>query len=116
LYKSVVRDGKFLVLEADGIFDTPIMELPTEELADKVAYELQSAWDQGVVWGSYQKQRELNGGCDKDNSEAIQKLKSMSTAEQEAYRQRLNRRNNRIQKLEESNRWKNVLSWKKTEE
>ena len=43
LYKSVIKDGKFIVLVADGIFHTPLMELPTEELADKVAYELQSA-------------------------------------------------------------------------
>lgn len=113
LYKSVIRDGKFLVFVIDGIFDTPLMELPTEELADKVAYELQTAWDQGVAWGSYHKQGELNGGgYDKNISETILKLKTMSPAEQEAYHQRVNRRKERVQKVEEARRWRGVLSWK----
>ncbi|WP_270406052.1 hypothetical protein [Paenibacillus timonensis] len=113
LYKSVIRDGKFLVLVVDGIFDIQLMELPTEELADNVAYELQSAWDQGAAWGSYHKQGKLNGGWyDKNTSETIQKLKNMSPAEQEAYHQRVNRRNERVQKVEEVRRWRGVLSWK----
>jgi hypothetical protein len=114
LYKSVIKDGKFLVLVADGLFDMQLLELPTEELADKVAYELQSAWDQGIAWGAYQKQKELNGGYDKEISEGIQKLRTMGPAEQEAYHQRVNRRNKRVQKVEEARRWKSVLSWKST--
>ncbi|NRF93610.1 hypothetical protein HQN89_21945 [Paenibacillus frigoriresistens] len=113
MYKSVNRDGKFLVLVVDGIFDAPLMELPTEELADKVAFELQSAWDQGVAWGVYQKQIELDGdGINKDTSKVIQKLRDMSPVEREAYHQRVNRRNERVQKVEKAKRWKSVLSWK----
>ncbi|OXM87529.1 hypothetical protein [Paenibacillus rigui] len=81
MYKSVVRDGKFLILVADGVFDNQLMELPTEELADKVAYELQSAWEQGISWGVHQKRKELNGsGVVEDISEVIQKLRTMSPA------------------------------------
>ncbi|WP_274648995.1 hypothetical protein [Paenibacillus humicola] len=113
MYKSVVRDDKFLVLVADGVFDKQLMELPTEELADKVAYELQRAWEQGIAWGVHQKRKEPNGsGEDEDISEVIQKLRTMSPAEQETYRQRVNRRNERIQRFEEVRRWRNVLSWK----
>lgn len=109
MYKSVTRDGKFLVLVVDGIFDTTLIELPTEELADKVAFELQSAWDQGVTWGSNQKQRELLGsGVDTE----IKRLRAMSSEERDAYHQRVNRRNVRIQKAAEARRWRNVLSWK----
>jgi hypothetical protein len=89
------------------------MELPTEELADKVAFELQSAWDEGVAWGSYQKQKKFNvGGCDKNISEVINKLKALSPAEREAYHLIVNRRNERVQKVEVARRWKSVLSWK----
>ncbi len=113
LYKSVIEDGKFLVLVTDGTFDAPIIELPTEELADKVAFELQSAWDQGVVWGAYRKQKELDGnGVDKNTREEIQKLKDMSPTEREAYSQKVNRRNDRVQRVEEAKRWKSVLNWK----
>lgn len=51
MYKSVIREGKFIVLLADGAFEFKLMELPTEELADKVAFELQTAWDEGESWG-----------------------------------------------------------------
>lgn len=113
MYKSVIREGKFIILIADGIFDTPLMEFPTEELADKVAFELQSAWDEGVAWGSYQRQKEFNSGnYNKDISEVIQKLKTLSPAEREAYHQRVNRRNDRIQETEVARRWESVLSWK----
>ncbi|WNS42034.1 hypothetical protein [Paenibacillus sp. MMS20-IR301] len=113
MYKSVIRDSKFVVLVVDGLFDTTLMELPTEELADKVAYELQSAWDQGVAWGSYYKEKEHNGrGYDKNISETIQKLMTLSPADQEAYNQRLSRRNERVQRIEETRRWRNVLNWK----
>lgn len=113
MYKSVIKDGKFLVLLTDGIFDSPLMELPTEELADKVAFELQSAWDQGVIWGAYQKQKELQGdGINKDVSEVFRTLRGMSLAEREAYYQKVNRRNERVQKVEEAKRWKRILSRK----
>ncbi|WP_438447096.1 hypothetical protein [Gorillibacterium sp. sgz5001074] len=117
LYKSVIRDGKFVVLVVDGIFEIPAMELPTEELADKVAYELQSAWDQGVAWGSYYKGKEHKGREYNTNiSETIQKLMTISPEDQEAYHQRVSRRNERVQKVEEARRWRNVLSWKSKED
>ncbi|MCU6793377.1 hypothetical protein OB236_14810 [Paenibacillus sp. WQ 127069] len=85
------------------------MEIPTEELSDKVAFELQTAWDQGVEWGYSQRQKELDGdGNDRDINEAIQKLRAMSPVEREAFHQKINRRNERIQVVEEARRWKNV--------
>lgn len=80
MYKSVIREGKFLVLVADGVFDAPLLELPSEELADKVAYELQSAWDEGVAWGSY-RDDEVASNTGKE----IQKFKALSETEKEAY-------------------------------
>ncbi|MDU8672562.1 hypothetical protein [Paenibacillus polymyxa] len=35
----------------DGVFDTPILELATEEFADKVAYELQTAREEDESLG-----------------------------------------------------------------
>ncbi|WP_240420462.1 hypothetical protein [Paenibacillus periandrae] len=113
MYKSVIRDGKFLVLVVDGIFDTPLMELPTEELADKVPFELQSAWEEGIEYGSNQKQRDLLGtGGDTEITSTLQKLRAMRSEERDAYHQRVNRRNERIEKVA-ARRWRNVLSWKK---
>ncbi|TDF95469.1 hypothetical protein [Paenibacillus piri] len=113
MYKSVIRDGKFLVLVVDGIFDTPLMELPTEELADKVAFELQSAWEDGIERGSNQKQSDLLGtGGDTEITSNLQKLQAMSAEERDAYHQRVDRRNERIEKVAEARRWRNVLSWK----
>ncbi|MFB9327830.1 hypothetical protein ACFFSY_18030 [Paenibacillus aurantiacus] len=108
IYKSVVRDGKFLVVVTDGIYDSPLIELPTEEIADKVAYELQSAWDQGVVWGTCQKSKELD-----NTDEMIQKLLSLSPEEREVYIQKIKRRSERMRKIEEARRWESVLSWKR---
>ena len=54
MYKSVIREGKFWVIVLVGLFESPLMEFPTEELADKVAFELQTAWDQGESWGARQ--------------------------------------------------------------
>jgi len=98
MYKSVIRDGKFLVLIVDGIFDAPIMELPSEELADKVAYELQSAWDQGVAWASEQVQ--------KTNviDEEIRKIRAMTLSEKKAYYNKIERRNKRIERVEQARR------------
>ncbi|NQX62197.1 hypothetical protein HQN88_25365 [Paenibacillus qinlingensis] len=116
LYKSVIRDKKFFVLVVDGVYETSLMELPTEGLADKVAYELQTAWDQGVDWGAYQKQREIdNAGSDKEMADALQKIRSMDAEEREALQLRKNKRFNRIQKVVEARRWRNVLSWKTDE-
>ncbi|AZN39538.1 hypothetical protein [Paenibacillus albus] len=113
MYKSVVCDGNFLVLVVDGIFDAPLMELPTEELADRVAFELQTAWEQGMEWESSQRKKVLNGSRgENDISVEIQKLRDMSPSELKVYHQRNNRRDERIKKVKEARRWRKVLSWK----
>jgi predicted CopG family antitoxin len=113
LYKSIISDGKFIVLIFDGVFDTQLMELPTEDLADRVAFELQSAWDQGESWGVYQKLRRIKGDeSDKDVNHAIQKLRKMTPAERESYHEILNQRFERNKKLDQLKTWEKVLSLK----
>jgi len=113
MYKSVIREGKFIVLVADGVFDSQLMELPTEELADKVAFELQTAWDEGELWGAYQVRKELDReSVDKETSETIKKIKNMSEAEREVYYEKVRRRSERVQKVKQARRWQGVLGWK----
>lgn len=91
MYKSVIREGKFIVLLADGVFEFQLMELPTEELADKVAFELQTAWDEGESWGAYQVRNELDSESSaKETSKAFNKIKAMSQAEREDYYKKCN--------------------------
>lgn len=117
MYLSVIREGKFLVLIADGVFDSPVMELPTEELADKVAFELQSAWDEGEFWGAHRMRQKLDrAGADKEISEEFKRIKAMSQAEREAYHKKNQRRRDRVQKVEIAKRWRSVLSWKEYNE
>ncbi|WP_336775268.1 hypothetical protein [Paenibacillus sp. MMO-58] len=117
MYKSVVRDGEFLVLVADGIFEETLFELPTEELADTIAFELQSAWDQGVPWGSYVKHRELKSSeIDNQIRDTLQTLKKMNQSEHEVELHRIKRRQDRVKKIEDARRWKSVLNWKNNKE
>ncbi|MFC5450017.1 hypothetical protein [Paenibacillus aestuarii] len=114
MYKSVIKEGKYLVIVADGVFDSPIMELPTEELADKVAFELQTAWDQGESWGALQMRKELDRErVSKEISEIFFKAKSMSQAEREVHKEKKHRRQERVEKVQQARRWQSVLSWKK---
>ncbi|NRF94839.1 hypothetical protein HQN89_28520 [Paenibacillus frigoriresistens] len=114
MYKSVINQGKFLVVITDGVFDTPIIELPTEELADRMAYELQTARDEGETWGVVQILNQLDG--DKvinETKEALQKLRSMDKKKKDDYLEKIRRRHERVQKVQQARRWKSVLSWKK---
>lgn len=116
MYKSVIREGKFLVLIADGVFDSPIMELPTEELADKVAFELQAAWDEGELWGANQMRQKLDSKlANKETSEEFKKIKAMSPVEREDYYKKNQRRREKAQRIESAKRWKSVLSWKNSD-
>jgi len=51
MYRSVIRRSRFFVLIVDGVVQATVLELPTEELVDIVAYELQTAWEEGIAWG-----------------------------------------------------------------
>jgi hypothetical protein len=114
LYKSVINQGKFQVVITDGVFDTSIIELPTEELADRVAYELQTARDEGESWGVVQILNELDSEkVENETREALQKLRSMDKEEKEVYLEKIRRRHERVQKVQQARRWKSVLSWKK---
>lgn len=113
MYKSIIREGKFIVLLADGVFEFQLMELPTEELADKVAFELQTAWDEGESWGAYQVRNELDSESPaEETSEAVRKIKAMSQAEREVYYEKMQLRHERVQKVKQARRWQGVLSWK----
>lgn len=113
MYKSVISDGKFLIVVADGVTSASILELPTEELADKVAFELQNAWDEGEEWGKLRKWEELDReGYMKGISEAFKKFKAMTEEERDAHAARLNRRLERQRKVKEARIWRSVLSWK----
>ncbi|REE67298.1 hypothetical protein A8990_1433 [Paenibacillus taihuensis] len=86
MYRSVIRGSKFLVLVVDGVVQATLMELPTEELADRVAFELQTAWDEGIEWGINQKKRELLGyKIDPELRDYFQKMRSMTPEEREAH-------------------------------
>ncbi|WP_409344832.1 hypothetical protein [Paenibacillus sp. MBLB4367] len=114
MYKSVIIQDKFLVIVTDGVFDTPIIELPTEELADRVAYELQTARDEGELWGADQILNERYGEkVINETREALKKVRSMDNEEREFYLEKIRRRHERVQKVQQARRWKSVLSWKK---
>ncbi|MFC5449953.1 hypothetical protein [Paenibacillus aestuarii] len=90
MYKSVVREGKFWVIVVDGLFDSLLMELPTKELADQVAFELQTAWDQGESLGARQMREKLDSErVSKDISEVFLKVKSMNQVEKEIYQEKM---------------------------
>lgn len=82
MYFSINRNKRFVVIVADGVEEAEILELPTEELADQVAYQLQLAWNEGETWGKETLRRELDPvGHSKLISGALLKMKSMSDEE-----------------------------------
>lgn len=114
MYKSVINQGEFLVVITDGVFDMPIIELPTEELADRIAYELHTARDEGESWGVVQILNQLDGEkVINKTKEALQKLRSMDKMNKDVYLEKIRRRHKRVQKVQQARRWKSVLSWKK---
>ncbi|MNW39173.1 hypothetical protein D3C74_162590 [compost metagenome] len=95
----------------DGVFDTPILELATEELADKVAYELQTAREEGESLGVDQILKELDGEkVINETREKLKKLRSMDKDERKFYLEKILRRHERVQKVQQARRWKNVMS------
>lgn len=115
MYKSVISDrGEFLVIIDDGVFSEKIFELPTEKLADKVAFELQLAWEDGKEYGSSMKWKELDpNGFHSKISKWIKKDKSLGLKEQEAYYAKIEHRQKREEKVRKGRIWQSVLSWKK---
>lgn len=94
---------------ADGIAEAEILELPTEELADLVAYQLQLAWNEGETWGREALRRELDPvGHSKSILEALLKMKLMSDEERDTQAKieanRIHKQKRRVMEQ--------VLSWK----
>ncbi|MNB84571.1 hypothetical protein D3C81_804360 [compost metagenome] len=113
MYKSVIQGDKFLVIVYDGVFSSTMMDLPTEELADKVAFELQMAYKDGKDYGAAKKWQELDSkSYNAEISKMIKKFRSMKEEEREAYQARLQRRHERKQKVKVARTWQSVLSWK----
>ncbi|AJS58936.1 hypothetical protein [Paenibacillus sp. IHBB 10380] len=79
MYYSVIQNNKYIVILADGVAEKEIIELPTEELADQVAYHLQLAWNEGELWGQESLRRELDPeGNRKRIYDSIMKMRSFN--------------------------------------
>lgn len=66
--------------------DVPLMELPSKELADEVAYQLQLAWDEGKSWGRNEMRRQLDPeGFAKEAAQIMQKFKAMNEIDKKNY-------------------------------
>ncbi|WP_308635285.1 hypothetical protein [Paenibacillus silvisoli] len=116
MYRSVIRGNKFLVHIVDGVAQATLMELPTEELADRVAFELQTAWDEGIEWGINQKQKELLGyKIDPELREYFHMMRSLALEEREAHQRSVKRQRDETQMVTQRLRWEMVLSWKSYE-
>ncbi len=86
LYYSISKDSKYYVTVTDGIMDVPLMELPSKELADEVAYQLQLAWNEGNSWGRTEMRRQLDPeGFGKETAERLQKFKTMNEMDKKNY-------------------------------
>ncbi|MCR2802677.1 hypothetical protein [Paenibacillus soyae] len=112
MYFSVIRNNRFFVIVADGVVETELIELPTEELSDQVAYLLQLAWNEGELWGKETQRKEMDPlGYSKVISEAILRMKSLThdeiNAESEFNEKRIDEYNRQVMVQ--------VLSWKSTE-
>ncbi|MGV6938622.1 hypothetical protein [Paenibacillus polymyxa] len=86
MYYSISKDSKYYVTVTDGIMDVPLMELPSKELADEVAYQLQLAWNEGNSWGRTEMRRQLDPeGFGKETAERLQKFKTMNEMDKKNY-------------------------------
>ncbi|MFS0722265.1 hypothetical protein [Paenibacillus sp. 1P07SE] len=109
MFYSIIRNNRFVVIMADGVAETEILELPTETLADQVAFQLQMAWNDGETWGKEMLRKELNPESNRSYIlETLLKRKSMSEEERKT--------ESKLEKLRmnEQNRllMEQVLSWK----
>ncbi|WP_338540625.1 hypothetical protein [Paenibacillus tundrae] len=51
MYFSIIDNKEYWVVLRDGVVEKMILELPSEKLADEVAFQLQMAWNDGESWG-----------------------------------------------------------------
>lgn len=109
MYFSVIRNNRFVVIVADGVSEVELLELPTEELADQVAFHLQLTWNEGELWGKETLRKELDPvGYSSTISEAMLRMKSLNDTERKA-ESKLNEK--RILEYN-SQIMEQVLSWK----
>lgn len=75
----------------DGIFEKFIIELPTEILADEVAFQLQMAWNNGESWGENKMKKLIDpDGFQSDIKKAIMDSKNRNPEEQAQYNATMN--------------------------
>ncbi|MGZ0043077.1 hypothetical protein [Paenibacillus ottowii] len=90
MYYSISKDSKYYVTVTDGIMDVSLMELPSKELADEVAFLLQLAWDEGNSWGRNEMRRQLDPeGFGKETAERLQKFKAMNEMDKKNHRDQI---------------------------
>ena len=110
MYYSIIEEGKFLVIVADGIAHGTIMELPTEKLADEVAFQLQMTWNSAEDYGKSLMKKELDpDGYSKETSDAMKKVRFMTNKKQQIHSDKISKQ----LKAEEKRVRKQVLQWKK---
>lgn len=69
----------------DGVAEELILELPTEALADEVAFQLQMAWYDGESWGKNEVKKLDPDGYHSEISKAIKNVKNRIQREQNQY-------------------------------
>ncbi|MGW7162649.1 hypothetical protein [Paenibacillus taichungensis] len=75
MYFSIIDSEGFWVILRDGVAEKLIMELPSEKLADEVAFQLQMAWNDGESWGKTKMRKSVDPeGYQSEISNSIRNL------------------------------------------
>ncbi|MGP0580110.1 hypothetical protein ACTP13_24330 [Paenibacillus peoriae] len=86
MYYSIVHNSRYCVVLRDGVAEALIMELPTEALADEVAFQLQMAWYDGESWGKDKIKKQLDpDGYHSKISNVIKDVKNKSQSERKQH-------------------------------
>ncbi|AUO07080.1 hypothetical protein NS115_01110 [Paenibacillus jamilae] len=86
MYYSIVHNSRYCVVLRDGVAEAFIMELPTEALADEVAFQLQIAWYDGESCGKDKMKKQLDpDGYHLEISNAIKHIKNKSQRERKQH-------------------------------
>ncbi|OBA03956.1 hypothetical protein A9P44_20270 [Paenibacillus polymyxa] len=78
MYYSIVHNNRYYVVLRDGVAEKIIIDLPTEVLADEVAFQLQMAWLDGESWGKNEMKKQLDP--EGYHSEIFKALKSIKNS------------------------------------
>lgn len=91
MYFSIIDNHKYWVVLSDGVVEKFIVELPTEILADEVAFQLQMAWNDGESWGENKMKKLIDpDGFQSDTKKAIIDSQNRNPEEQAQYNATMN--------------------------